>query len=125
MSKEEEPSSVRPMRVAPPLAKRSASAVSVFPTPPCPTMAPLRILVGSSAGILSSVAGVDDPEPVQRQEFVDRLDRRGGRGDERAEAARRDHASAAVVLVPDARDEAVDEAGVAVDDARLDRMDGV
>src|SRR5258705_2404338 len=79
-SKADEPSSVRPMRVAPPLAKRSASATSVFPTPPCPTMATLRIFVGSSAGILSSVAGVDDPEPIQRQEFVDRLDRRRGAG---------------------------------------------
>src|SRR5688572_4518239 len=124
-SKPDEPSSVRPIRVFAPLANRSASATRVFPTPPCPMMATFRIFVGSSAGILSSVAGVDDPEPVQRQELVDRLDRRRRRGDEMAEAARREHPGIAVVLLPDARHEAVDETGVPVDDARLDGMDRV
>src|SRR6185503_1169536 len=125
MSKADEPSSVRPIRVAALLAKSSASATSVLPTPPCPTMATLRIFVGSSAGILASVAGVDDPEPVESEELVDRLDRRGRRGDQRAEAAGREHPRIVVVLVPDARDEPVDEARVAVHDARLDGMDGV
>src|SRR4030095_793750 len=125
MSKADEPSSVRPIRVFPPAAKRSASATSVFPTPPCPTMATLRIFVGSSAGILSSVAGVDDAKPFESEKLVDRLDRGRGCGDERAAPARREHARLAIVLFPDARDEPVDEAGVAVHHARLDRVHGV
>ena len=126
-SKADEPSSVRPIRVAPPLAKRSASATSVLPTPPCPTMATLRIFrrVVSSAS-WPPVAGVEmigAPSSVRNSStssiVVDCVAMSG------AEAARREHAALPVVLVPDARDEPVDQADVAVDDARLHRVDGV
>src|SRR5438128_5630258 len=87
----EEPSSSRPRRVDAPAAKRSASATVVLPAPPCPTMATLRSLATSSAGIRSSVVPfVDDAQPVEGQELVDRLDGRRGRGDEPGEAAGRE-----------------------------------
>src|SRR4029077_8482671 len=92
MSNDDEPSSVRPMRVAAPAANSIASATSVLPTPPCPTMATLRILPGSSAAILTSVARMDDAEPLQGEELVDRFDGRLGGRDEGAEAPGREHA---------------------------------
>src|SRR5215831_1881632 len=126
----EEPSSSRPRRVTAPAANRSASATVVLPAPPCPTMATLRSFSTSSAGITvlprpgSLVAFVDDAEPVQRQELVDRLDRgRLGR-DQRRQPAGGEHACRGVVLLADALDQAVDQRGVAEDDARLDGVDG-
>src|SRR6185369_6232608 len=105
MSKAELPSSTRPSRVLAPAAKRSASATVVFPTPPCPTMATLRILPTSSAGIPSSVHGVarvDQAKPVERQELVDGLDGARCRRDQLREAAGGEHASLRVVLLADA-----------------------
>src|SRR5262249_16371784 len=127
VSKADEPSSTHPMRVTAPAANRSASATAVFPVPPCPTMATLRILVTSSAAITPSGVGAgvapgDEPQAVERQELVDGLDRgRGGR-DEAGEASRRERPCRGVVLRPDALHDAVHQRRVAVDDAGLDRM---
>src|SRR5262249_6621094 len=114
VSKADDPSSTRPMRVAAPAANSRASATLVFPVPPCPTMATLRSLATSSGDITSSVARVDDAEPVERQEFVDGLDGRGVRGDERRQAAGGQDSRARVLLGTDALDEAVDQRRVAV-----------
>src|SRR6185436_9787931 len=130
VSKADEPSSTRPMRLAAPAAKSSASATVVLPVPPCPTMATLRILVTSSAGIAPSgvgagVAPVDESQAVERQELVDGLD--GGRGgrDQAREPPGRERPCLGVVLGPDALQDAVHERRVAVDDAGLDRVHGV
>src|SRR6185369_7171045 len=130
VSNADEPSSTRPIRLAAPAAKSSASATVVFPVPPCPTMATLRIFVGSSAGIAPSgvgarVAPVDEPEAVERQELVDGLDGRGGGRDQAREPPRRERPCFRVVLGSDALHDAVHQRRVAVNDAGLDRMDRV
>src|SRR5262249_34456689 len=120
VSNADEPSSTRPMRVAAPAANSRASATLVFPVPPCPTMATLRSFATSSAGIASSVPSVDDAEAVERQELVDGLDGGRVRRDQGGEAAGREHAGVAVLLLADAFHETVDQRRVAVRDARLD-----
>src|SRR5207247_10045433 len=110
----EEPSSTRPSRLVAPEARRSASATVVFPAPPCPTMATFLNLATSSADIPSSVALVDDAEPVEGQELVHGLDGGGHRGDERGEAPGGEGAGPGVVLPADALDQPVHQRGVAV-----------
>src|SRR5438067_503597 len=120
MSKAEEPSSTRPSRLTAPAAKRSASATVVFPAPPCPTMTTFRSLATSSADIPSSIALVNNAEPVEGQELVDRLDGGGDRGDEGGEAPGGEGAGLRVVLLADALDQPVHQRRVAVGHARLD-----
>src|SRR5262245_13375666 len=110
------------MRVAAPAANSRASATLVLPVPPCPTMATLRSLATSSADIASSVACVDDAQPVEREELVDGLDGGRVRRDERRQPAGREHARARILLGADAIDESVDQGRVAVGHARLDGM---
>src|SRR5882724_10243379 len=120
MSKAEEPSCTQPSRLTAPAAKRSASATVVFPAPPCPTMTTFRSLATSSADIPSSIALVNNAEPVERQELVDRLDGGGDRGDEGGEAPGGEGAGLRVVLLADALDQPVHQRRVAVGHARLD-----
>src|SRR5678816_113282 len=124
VSKLDEPSSVRPSRVVTPAPKSSASLTMVLPTPPCPTTTTFRIRE-TSLGIVSSVALIDDAEPVQREELVHRAD--GGRLglDQMGQAAGGEDLRPRVVLLADALDEPVDEAGVPEDHAGLDGVDRV
>src|SRR5262245_8014970 len=121
VSKLDDPSSVRPSRVVAPAPKSSASATMVFPTPPCPTTTTLRTRV-MSLGIVSSVAIVDDAQPIEREIFVDRRDRGRLGLDEMGQPAGREHLRGWIVFSPDALDQAVDQCGVAEDRAGLDGM---
>src|SRR5262245_47327427 len=88
-------------------------------------MPTLRILPTSSAAIRSSVlqvAAVDETEPLEREELVDRLDRARLRRDQPGVSAGGDDTRAGADLIPNALAQPIDQRDVSVDDPRLDRV---
>src|SRR5581483_6443761 len=66
-----------------------------------------------------AVALEDEPQPLERQEFFDIFDGFGQLRDQPGLPAGADHARILAALLLDARDQAVDQGGIAIDQPRL------
>src|SRR5436189_4028774 len=72
-----------------------------------------------------AIARIDQSESVQGEKLIDQFDRLRLRRDQRGEAAGGDDAGVGGVLAADAGNQAVDQRDVAVDQPRLDGLDGI